>query len=83
MGSPTMGCQDWGSSHRELQVERVENGYVVKAKFYRQRKAYDSSMVDSTHRKEFVFHSDAEMLEWVKAYFEASAEEIGKHDKET
>lgn len=73
----TMGDQRWGSSHRNLQVERVENGYLVKAKFYVKRKS-GSDTYDGSEFRDYVFYSDAEMLDWVKAYFEATPDQVGK-----
>lgn len=77
--NPSMGNQDWGSGHRNLQIEKVENGYVVKARFYKQRRA-QAGDYDSAEWREFVFYEIAELIDWVRHYLEADAKVIGKPD---
>ena len=76
----TMGSPAFGSKHRELSVERVENGYRVHAKFYIERTGHDGTKHDSSEWLDYVFYTEVEMLDWIKAYFGAPLEEIGKGD---
>ena len=76
----TMGSPAFGSKHRELSVERVENGYRVHAKFFLRKTSPDGHKYDSSEWLDYVFYSDPEMLDWIKAYFGAPLEEIGKGD---
>lgn len=57
----------WGRmAHRTLQIERCENGYVVKYKKPSEKPTEYSQTVEARR----VFITNADMLEFVERYFE-------------
>ena len=70
----TMAGIAWGSAHRGLKVEKIENGYIVKANFREKVEKMDDW--EGHHRvkeKAFVFYSVEELMLFVRSYFERDA----------
>ena len=77
----SMLFDDWaGTRHRSLQIEKQENGYIVKATFSVQKTEIESyTMIDSPKKKvwrketrTFVFYTDTEVLTFTKGYLKAA-----------
>ncbi len=64
----SMGGEQWDRGHRHLEVEKVENGFVVKARFFRRRRSGQGEY-DSSEMRQHVFSDDAQMLSFVDDYF--------------
>lgn len=79
----TMVGIPWGSSHRTMKIEKVDNGYIVKATFREKRKSTDPvSLKEETHystkEKTYVFYTVAEVVMFTRSYLEAEASDLRK-----
>ena len=70
-------------AHRELNIEKVENGYIVKAQFIYEYKDEKKKKCRTWKRKEFVFSEEKEVVTFVSDYLLKGGHELKYHDKKT
>lgn len=71
----TMAEVDWGSRHRSCSIDKVENGYEIKAQFPCQKQErYDPGK----RQLVFVFASVSETIGWTNWYFTEDAERLAE-----
>lgn len=72
----------WGKNrHRKLEIEKVDNGYIVKARFSHDYIDPGGDGLPPRTRttattREFVFYTDPELLEFAKNYLSAKPEDL-------
>lgn len=71
-GMTMVGNEFSAGAHRSLSIYKIENGYLVKAKF----RAPAEVTYEKTVTKEFCFYTDTEMLRFIGDYFAASKEDL-------
>lgn len=68
-------------AHRSLSVDKVENGYKVKAQFIFEYKNEKGKKERTWKQKEFVFRKEKEVVDFVGEYLLKGGHEISYHSK--
>lgn len=70
-------------AHRELSIEKVENGYIIKAQFIFEYKDEKRKKRKTWKRKEFVFANEEDVVNFVSYYLLKGGHELKYHAKKT
>jgi ribulose bisphosphate carboxylase small subunit len=72
----TIVGQSWASKHRGLQIDKVENGYQVKARFSERTRPKGSVWQESVTWRTYVYYTEEEVVAFVRQYLKAEKGEL-------